>query len=66
MVKARAATGAAIDAAREEAEQQGVTPEAARQAARSAADKVGKVASAARSAAEEEVSGTKPPGQRPT
>jgi Protein of unknown function (DUF3618) len=67
LAKARAAAGAAYDAAREEAEAQGLTPEAARDAARSTADKVGKVASAARSAAEEEVSsGTGESGQRPT
>jgi ElaB/YqjD/DUF883 family membrane-anchored ribosome-binding protein len=67
LAKARAAAGAAYDAARDEAEAQGLTPEAAREAARSTADKVGKVASAARSAAEEEVSpGLGPSDQRPT
>jgi hypothetical protein len=56
LAKVREAAGAAYDAARDEAEAQGLTPEAAREAARSTADKVGKVASAARSAAEEQVS----------
>jgi hypothetical protein len=67
LAKARAAAGAAYDAARDEAEAQGLTPEAAREAVRSTADKVGKVASAARSAAEEEVSsGTGHSDRHPT
>jgi Protein of unknown function (DUF3618) len=71
LVKAREAAGAAYDAAREEAEAQGLTPdaarEAAREAARSTADKVGKVASAARTAAEEQISSdTRQADQRPS
>jgi len=60
--KAEAAAGAAYDAAREEAERQGLTPQAMRQAAEEATaaarQKVERVGEAAASAARSEVEGT--------
>ena len=51
--KARAAAGAAVDAAREEADRQGLTPEAAKAGAESMRGKVERVAEAAKEAATE-------------
>jgi len=69
--RARGAARAAYDEARAEAEEQGLTPEAAREAAKEAAssaiDKAGHVASAAVSAAEQAAAtDTKPPERSST
>jgi hypothetical protein len=65
--RVRKAAGAAYQAASEEAEEQGLTPEAAQEAASSVVDKAGHVASAAVSAAEKSAStDTKPPERSST